>query len=60
LVAVKHREFAKTEGVAKYRDIVRFVSGFEVKNLRAVEGLSDQGASSSPGTRLSGRFDIES
>lgn len=33
-----HMEFAKTEGFAKYREIVGFVSGFEVKHLKAVEG----------------------
>lgn len=34
-----HMEFAKTEGFEKYREIVEFVGGFEVKHLRAVEGF---------------------
>ena len=34
-----HTEFAKTEGIVKYREIVRFASGFEVKHPRAAEGL---------------------
>ncbi|KAE9366176.1 hypothetical protein N431DRAFT_91180 [Stipitochalara longipes BDJ] len=34
-----HMKFAKTEGFAKYREIVGFVSGFEVKHLKTVEGL---------------------
>jgi len=34
-----HMEFAKTEGFTKYREILGFVSGFELKHLRAVEGL---------------------
>jgi len=35
----KHHEFAKTEGFARYREIVEFVEGFEVRHLRGVEGL---------------------
>jgi hypothetical protein len=31
-----HMEFAKTEGFGKYREIVGFARGFEVKNLRGV------------------------
>jgi hypothetical protein len=34
-----HTEFAKTEGIVKYREIVGFASGFEVKHPRAAEGL---------------------
>jgi quinol monooxygenase YgiN len=34
-----HMEFAKTDGFAKYREIVGFVSAFELKHLRAVVGL---------------------
>jgi heme-degrading monooxygenase HmoA len=34
-----HMEFAKTKGFEKYREIVGFVSGFEVKHLRAVGAL---------------------
>jgi heme-degrading monooxygenase HmoA len=34
-----HMEFAKTEGFARYREIVDFVEGFEVRHLRAIEGL---------------------
>lgn len=34
-----HMEFAKTEGFGKYREIVGFVRGSEVKHLRGVEGL---------------------
>jgi len=34
-----HHEFAKTEGFARYREIVEFVEGFEVRHLRRVEGL---------------------
>jgi hypothetical protein len=36
---VNHTEFAKTEGIVKYREIVGFASGFEVKHPRAAEGL---------------------
>jgi hypothetical protein len=32
-------EFAKREGFGKYREIVGFVSGFEVRHLKGVEGL---------------------
>jgi heme-degrading monooxygenase HmoA len=34
-----HQEFAQTEGFAQYREIVGFVSGFEVNHMRVVEGL---------------------
>ena len=34
-----HMEFAKTEGFAKYRELVDFVKGFEVRHLTAIEGL---------------------
>ncbi|CZR57917.1 uncharacterized protein PAC_07807 [Phialocephala subalpina] len=32
-----HMEFAKTEGFTKYREIVGFVEGFEVRHLRILE-----------------------
>lgn len=35
----QHGEFAKTEGFARYRELVGFVEGFEVRHLRAIEGL---------------------
>lgn len=34
-----HMKFAKTEGFAKYRELVAFVDGFEVRHLRAIEDL---------------------
>jgi hypothetical protein len=34
-----HMGFAKTEEFAKYREIVGFVEGFEVKHLKAIDGL---------------------
>jgi hypothetical protein len=34
-----HIEFAKTKGFEKYREIMGFVSGFEVKHLRAFKAL---------------------
>ncbi|KUJ15551.1 uncharacterized protein LY89DRAFT_588084 [Mollisia scopiformis] len=34
-----HMGFAKTEGFAEYREIVGFVEGFEVRHLKAIEGL---------------------
>jgi hypothetical protein len=34
-----HMEFAKMEGFEKYREIVRFVEGFEVKHLKGIAGL---------------------
>ena len=34
-----HLEFAKTEGFGKYREIVGFVRGFDVKHMKGVEGL---------------------
>ena len=34
-----HHEFAKTERFVKYREIVGFVEGLEVRHLRVVEGL---------------------
>lgn len=34
-----HMDFAKTEGFAKYREIVGFVRGFDLKHLRLVEGF---------------------
>jgi quinol monooxygenase YgiN len=34
-----HHEFARTEGFARYREIVEFVEGFELRHLRGVEGL---------------------
>jgi quinol monooxygenase YgiN len=34
-----HHEFAKTEVFARYREIVEFVEGFELKHLRGIEGL---------------------
>lgn len=34
-----HMEFAKTERFGKYREIVSFVRGFEVKHLKGVERL---------------------
>lgn len=35
-----HMGFAKTEDFAKYREIARFVDGFELKHLTSIEGLS--------------------
>jgi heme-degrading monooxygenase HmoA len=35
----QHHGFAKTEGFGRYRGIVEFVERFEVRHLRAVEGL---------------------
>lgn len=35
-----HMEFAQTEEFTKYREIVGFVDGFEVRHLKAIEGLS--------------------
>lgn len=35
----QHWEFSKTEQFPKYREIVEFVDGFEVKHLRKIEGL---------------------
>lgn len=34
-----HMQFAKREGFGKYREILGFVSGFEVRHLKGVEGL---------------------
>jgi heme-degrading monooxygenase HmoA len=34
-----HMQFAKTGGFEKYREIVRFVAGFQLKHLRAIKGL---------------------
>jgi heme-degrading monooxygenase HmoA len=34
-----HMQFAKTRGFEKYREIVGFVGGFELKHLRAIKGL---------------------
>jgi heme-degrading monooxygenase HmoA len=34
-----HMAFAKTEEFEKYREIVGFVEGFEVRHLRVIEGL---------------------
>ncbi|PQE26800.1 dimeric alpha-beta barrel protein [Rutstroemia sp. NJR-2017a BVV2] len=34
-----HMGFAKTEEFAKYREVVGLVEGFEVKHLKAIEGL---------------------
>lgn len=35
----QHEEFAKTEGFTRYRELVGFVEGLEVRHLRAIEGL---------------------
>jgi heme-degrading monooxygenase HmoA len=35
----KHHEFAKTEAFVRYREIVEFVEGFELKHLRGIKGL---------------------
>jgi heme-degrading monooxygenase HmoA len=34
-----HMAFAKTEEFEKYKEIVAFVEGFELKHLKAIEGL---------------------
>ena len=34
-----HMDFAKAEGFEKYREILGFISGFEVKHLKSVEEL---------------------
>jgi quinol monooxygenase YgiN len=34
-----HHEFAKTEAFVRYREIVEFVGGFELRHMRVVEGL---------------------